>query len=459
MDVELSHLYDLTVLRVDLDLRGMRLPDGTRGPAAVFEAWRGSEKPTVLARVPPPSPRLSDPPSADGGAAEFEIPHAIFTTPLLATSRGVPVWLDLPPSAGPLRTLPWEALLAPLDAPLLRLPSLTLPPRELAGAGLQVALVASSIGTEDFLEFADNIPRLVEVFQAVTTRPVVVHVFANQVYRQALRQKLGDRSEVKIHDGPAHGELELATYPGRAPDGVESRWLTWVYERLAGLAVDHVHFYCHGDVVLEDGSLAFASTPETSQDEYSCVGSPELLVALTGLGAWSVGFSAPSANMSPEAIRDVAYAVADARPGVIVVHEIAGDEGLRELRSVLSVVLGGSREPSPRVLATSLWIDPSRVDASGAPASGATAEPDPIWAPLLSAATGAALRAAETPAWIATTARVLEQAQAHWLASGSGGGQGNWQHQGVQALRIAADLLEEHVKSAGQSGSAEELPK
>src|SRR3712207_4141280 len=124
MDVELSNRYDLAILRIDLDRRGMRQSDGRSGPAAIFEAWRGSDEPTVLARVTPPSAGPAQLRRSHVDLPDFRPPAEIFTAPFFAGLDGEPLWLDLPATAGALRLLPWERLLEPLGVPVLRLPSL-----------------------------------------------------------------------------------------------------------------------------------------------------------------------------------------------------------------------------------------------------------------------------------------------------------------------------------------------
>lgn len=451
MDVELSSQLDLAVLRMDIDRRGRRRSDGTLGPAAVFEVWRGSDEPTVLARVLPPTSGHAQLRDEDVDVADFRPPAEIFTAPFFTTLRGDPLWLDLPPTAGALRLLPWERLLEPLGVPVLRLPPLTLPARPPATSRLQVALVASSIGEEDRPELERSVPLMVEAIRAATPRPTSVHVFANQAHLTTLRRVLGPDPDVQVHDPPGARGRTRGAAGSRIPSGVESPWLTWMCDRLVGVAVDHVHFYCHSDVVLGSGVVSFAGTPDSTDDSYRCVGTAELLAALIGLGAWSVGFSGPKENFSPEGLRDVAYAVTDARPGPVVLQETAGDPDCRELSAGLSVVWNRPPPRLPGSVATAIWMDPELV--RGRTSTASTAGPgDRVLAELLSTATGAALRAEATPTWIAATARVLEQAEAHWRASAPSGPVRSGRQATVEALRFAADLLEAHVKEAGPSG-------
>ncbi|MGY1707500.1 hypothetical protein ACI79C_23295 [Geodermatophilus sp. SYSU D00697] len=449
MDVQLSAQYDLTVLRVDLDRRGRRLDDGTLGPAAVFEVWRGSDEPTVLARVRPPAAGSTDVSPEREGLADFRLPPEVLSAPLFTALDGQPLWLDLPATAEMLRMLPWERLLARLSVPVLRLPSLTLPPRDTSSPGLQVALVASSIGEEDRRDFERDLPRLIEAIASASDRPVSLHVFANQIHVEFLRGELSSRPDVQIYDPPS-GRPTRDTSASRIRAAVEDPWLSWVHDRLVGVAIDHLHFYCHGDVVLDDGVLSFASTPRTTDDSYRCVGTPELLAALVGLGAWSVGFSGPRENLSPEGLRDLAYAVSDVRPGPVVLQETGADPEFRELNSALSLVWNRPPPPPPHSLATALWIDPALLYDPD-PELSATAATDQVWNSVLSAATGAALSSEVTPTWVATTARVLEQAEAHLRASTTSG-PGRGQDATMEALRFAVDLLEEHVRQAGRSG-------
>jgi hypothetical protein len=98
-------------------------------------------------------------------------------------------------------------------------------------------------------------------------------------------------------------------------------------------------------------------------------------------------------------------------------------------------------------VATAVWVDPALLRWTASTA-GTT---DPTLASLFSTATGAALSAERTPTWVAAMARVLEHAEAHWLAS-TPSVPGRRREAGVEALRFAADLLEAHVKQAGPSG-------
>lgn len=457
MDVELSNRYDLAVLRIDLDRRGMRLPDGTRGPAAIFEAWRGSEEPTVLARVTPPSTASVKLRREGVDLPDFTPPGEIFTARVFRALKGEPLWLELPATAGALHLVPWERLLEPLGVPVLRMPPLTLPARPPATSRLQVALVASSIGGEDRSDFERDIPMMVEAIRSATPRAGSVHVFANKAHEPVLRSVLGPAPDVEIHEPPLNAKPARAAPGSRIPATVENPWLGWMLNRLVGVAVDHVHFYCHGDFVLDSGAVSFAGTPDSTDDSYRCVGSPELLAALTGLGAWSVGFSGPRQNLSPEGLRDVAYAVTDTRPGPVVLQETAGDPEFDELRSALSVIWNRPPPSAPRCLATAIWLDPAllRWTEGTAFTAGTT---DRVVASLLSTATGAALHAERTPTWVAATARVLEQAEAHWRASVPSGPRRTGRHATVEALRFAANLLEEHVKEAGPSGTEGRRP-
>lgn len=458
VEAELIHQYDLTVLSISVDRRSRRLADGSLGPAVVFRVCRGRAEPLVLARVPLSEAVPTDAEAAaDAGVDEFVPPREVLTAPELTSSasEGRPLWLDLPAIAGVLRLMAWERLLEPLGAPVLRLPSLILPPRPLQ-SGLEVALCASSIGMEEDDGWVETLERLVGALRAATTRHVSVHVFPNAAHVPVLRQGMGKYLDVTIHD-PDQVDVSGTGRQrrGEGPPAVENPWLLWMQQRLCGVAVDHVHFFCHGAFVLDHGTVSFATTPSSTDDGYRCVGAPELLAFLTGLGAWSVGLSGPVGNLSPPGLRDLAYSISDARPGPIVQHETGGDPGCAELTDALSVSWNEGPSPAPRSTSTAVWAHPASVlpSASQPPVAVRDRSPeDPAGGPLLTEATVAALASSGTPTWVAATARVLEQAQAQWLAGSPGRPEQANRPAAVEALRTAAGLLDRHVRGAGEAG-------
>lgn len=487
MDVELLHQYDLTVLSVNVNHRGRKLRkddpgsaanrggqelrDGDLGPAAVYEVWRGSEEPVILARVPTPEETKPGGAAPSAGEADFAPPREVLTAPALArlASEGEPIWLDLPATAGPLRLMPWERLLAPLGVPVLRLPSLLLPSRP-SEAMLQVALCASSIPAEGDDDWVRHVVRLAKAIVDSTTRPLAVHVFTNCVHVAGLQESLGEVPQVTIHDpGPEPTSRPSQTRRAEALSTVENPWLLWMQERLVGVAVDHIHFLCHGDFVLDHGSVAFATTPWTTGDGYRCVGPPELLALLTGVGAWSVGLSGPAGNISAPGLLDVAYSINDAQPGPVVQHEIVADADFADLSNALSLCWNDRPSPAPRTASTAIWAHPASVSRLGSRQSSARSQrPEKFAWEELPPATDAALASAATPTWVAATARVLEQAGAQWLAGSTTSGRGLASLSGsaepvdrpaaVEALQFAAELLDSHVRDAGESGQRGRRP-
>jgi hypothetical protein len=226
--------------------------------------------------------------------------------------------------------------------------------------------------------------------------------------------------------------------------------------------VDHLHFLCHGFLAADGGAVALAPSPLSNEDRRigRFVGATETVTLLSALGAWSAGFTGPDGNYSALGLRALADAVAEARPGPVLAHETAGDEDFTELGRTLTLALGSTQANAPAPGRTALWIHPERVQQSPYPVESAAAPADALLddasstSLLFGTATTAALAAPETPSWVASSARVLEQAQAAWLSptqTGMGelGPDSEWRSQAESALRLAGELLEAHVRQAG----------
>jgi hypothetical protein len=452
---------DLAVLRIRLDRRSVGGPGKRLGPAVVFELVVGTGDALELARVPPGE--LGVPEQGLSGVRHelpITLPAGLVGHPAIgaALADRSALWLELPAPSGPLRPLAWEAALAQLPVPVLRLPYFALRPVPTDGP-CTIAICASSPAAKGRIDIADGVQRFLEVIRDQLGWATRVHVFTDAEWSW----ELSDGDGVTVHDPRRAADYALPRRSTAVSDTstVDNPWLRWMHDELAGSAVDHVHFLCHGFLAADGGAVALAPSPTDNSDRRISrfVGAGETVALLTALGAWSVGFTGPDGNYSELGLRALADAVAEGRPGPVLAHETTGDERFTELGAALAVAIGVPPDPVPRWRRTALWIHPQRVQpsasSSGRPASGAALlDESSSTSLLLGEQTTRALAATQTPSWVASSARILEQAQASWLSPtqagvGEGASDPAWREQAESALRLAAELLEAHVRQSG----------
>lgn len=452
---------DLAVLRIRLDRRGGLLEDGRRGTAVVVELVVGTGEAVELGRVPPAG--LGLPGEGLAGARDdlpITLPGEVLGHSAIAEAMSgrSALWLELPAPSGPLRPLAWESALAPLGVPVLRLPYFALRPVATDGP-CTIAICASSPAAKGRIDVSDAVERFVGVARERLGPLTRIHVFTDERWSSRIAELPG----LRVHDprGAADYGLPRRSTAVEDTSTLQNPWLMWMRDQLAGTAVDHVHFLCHGFLAAEGGAVALASSPLVDQDRISrFVGSSETVALLSVLGAWSVGYTGPDGNYSELGLRALADAVAEVRPGPVLAHETAGDRDFAELGRALALAIGPDPTPSPRPGRAALWIHPQRLQQSLYPTESAAAPGAALLdvtsstSLLFGPATTAALAAPDTPSWVASSARVLEQAQGAWL-SPTQTGPGDlardpgWSRQAESALRLACDLLEAHVVQAG----------
>jgi hypothetical protein len=227
-----------------------------------------------------------------------------------------------------------------------------------------------------------------------------------------------------------------------------------LYE-LDGRAIDAAHFICHGYYAGEHGAIALASSPLAGAGAtYSrFIGAGELSGFLTAVGAWAVGLTGPEHNYAPVGLRDVADNLAQTRPLHVVVHEIGEDPQLDEVAAAYGLMFALEPRPAPLLGASALWVHPKLVAEPRPPAPSELAGDQ--WldrdagTALFGSATKEALYGEVTPTWVASSARVIEQAQGDLLgplgATRSRVLEAASPEDVAEALRAAAGLLERHV--------------
>lgn len=447
---------DLAVLRIRLDRRGLGREDGRRDVAVVFEVVVGTGEPVELTRVAPG--RLGIPERGIVGAGPdipVTLPEELRDHRAIgkAMAGRTILWLELPAPSGPLRALAWETMLAPLAIPVLRLPYFALQPVA-TESPRTIAICASSPNAKAQIDIAEAVRRFLRVARERVDLLAPIHVFTDRSWARELEHDRG----LMVHD-PRDSEAGTGST-------LQNPWTQWMRDQLARIAVDHVHFLCHGFLAADGGAIALAPSPLANEDRQTSrfVGPNETVALLSALGAWSVGYSGPADNYSRLGLRALADAVAEARPGPVLAHETEDDPGFAELGRGLALAIGPDAprlvRPGPAVL----WIHPQRVEDSPYPTE-TVAETEAGTTPgellldsnstsmLFGPATTAALAAPNTPSWVASSARVLEQAQAAWLSPtqtglGASGPDPDWSRQAADALRQASGLLEQHVREA-----------
>jgi hypothetical protein len=472
---------DLAVLRVSLDRRGItsgvsldrrgitsRRDEGTTygESSAVAEIQFGTDAPMPAGRAPVSALGLGDRVGGYERPEMFRLPDELLQAVrafLAADDR--PLWLELPEPCGYLRLVPWETLLtATLDRPVLRLPYFSLLPQA-ARDTLEVAVCASSPRAKAAFDVTDALIRYVEIVGRTLDRKWRVHVFADVDQYHHLEQEWQDRAHIVVHNPNNAESFEL---PERAPKigigaNIRNPWLLWILKELGGRAVDVVHFICHGYFADDRGAIALASSPLVNTDAtYSrFVGAPELGGFLTAAGAWSIGLTGPDNNFAPLGLREVADSLAQTRPLHVLAHEAGEDPQFAEIEAAYRLMFTTLPRPAPLLRASALWVHPNLVAGARSPAppeltgdqwldeQGSTA--------LLGPETKRVLHGELTPAWVAASARVIEQVQGDLL-----GPLGTTRSQLLeraspedveQALRSAANLLEQHVVADSPRGT------
>ena len=305
-------------------------------------------------------------PPADGpevrSAPGLDVPAIARALP---GGRFDPVWLDLPSPRGYLHTLPWEGLLLGLGRPVWR-GSRTAPLPRLGAPSLTVTVCAGA--------WPDG-------RRGMPERPAEAWAVPAQC-----------RADVRVFTDPPPPD-------GRPPAGLGDPWLRGVRDAWDGRALDVLHVVAPG---VFTGGRGAVRAPDGH-----AVGAAELSAFLGRTGAWCLMLTGASAAGSMAALRDLADAVATARPCVTLTHD--ADEPYeppadlipgRNLGPLFGRAFGteaaGSAPPASPAVGT--WVAPSFVD-------GSAIEADP---PPVGPRARAVLAREHAPGWVAAYLRDLE---------------------------------------------------
>jgi hypothetical protein len=363
-----------------------------------------------------------------------------------STVPATAIWLELPSPRGYLYVLPWERLLAPLGRPLLRLPYHVLRPQA-PSPSLAVALCASAPLAKAPFDTVGEMDRMARLWLDRAGDQVTFHLFTDIESHGPLRSRVSDLSgRVVVHD-PAEAEAYPApprTSRVASESAVVNPWLRWICESLEGKALDVAHFISHGYLSGDSGAIALASTParDTDRNWSRFVGPAEMSLFLSRLGIWSLVLSGPPYNYSGAALRELADAIALARPGVAVAHELMADWDGEQLARLVEMVYGAGPPVEAPMPGVTCWVHPHFVryppeerEALLLTEQGTSS--------LIKTATQDVLAGEHTPAWVAAGARYLEAQQATWLPSSP---DEEVDKDAVAALESVSRLLEKHAK-------------
>jgi hypothetical protein len=249
----------------------------------------------------------------------------VFTMRRIGMKDSHPVWLHLVKPYGYLGALPWEQILVPaLSRPVLRLPDFLEPPRENRNV-LDVALCCSTPMASAAIPTEEVVEEVVRSVFSASVRPrTTLHVFADQVYYQALSARFAGDPSVAVHDpgGAAEYGEQIRQSEISEKGRVVSPWLRWIRDAMKGRSLDCVHFICHGYLAGDRPALAFTESPLVNYDDNEAryVGVAELASFLTQSGAWGAAFSSPAENYSEVGLRLFADTLAQTRPGPVLFH-------------------------------------------------------------------------------------------------------------------------------------------
>ncbi|WP_285102201.1 hypothetical protein [Promicromonospora sp. MEB111] len=456
-------------LRSEIDLPTLRISVDLATSEAVFAAVRGRRRPTEVARCP-----LADlglPPSAVEHVrdADLTVPVTVVTrlsaaAENLGTSPLPPhnaLWLEFPVPRGLVHVLPWERLLAGLGRPLFRLPFHPVRPQK-PGVQLDVAICSSSPFPTVRFDPARVVAELAHQYLDIPGRHVTVHLFTDAdryaATCDAVHPLLG-RGDVVVHvpaERDAAARRTIAR-PG-GPHAIANPWLTWILDAVEGGRLDIVHFVAHGHLSDGRGALVLAGSPASNDGPATFVEAVEVIELLTRVGAVGLALSDPPGSDSAAGLRDLADYVAQSRPGVTAVHDVAADPGGEQLARSLRTALTPSGPLTAPFPAMTAWVHPLFVEV--------VRDPEPAGEPLttdlreltdglmlrkdgrsafLHEATRKAAVEVDGDSWVASASRSIEHLQMSWLPYTA---DLPVDQAAVDALNRVSALLERHVHLA-----------
>jgi hypothetical protein len=398
---------------------------------------------------------------------EYRIPeyvlHGIEDALIGVLGEGVPLWLEFTDDCGNLPLVPWERLLEPtLNIPILRLPYFSLKPFSSATSCLDIVVCASMPAAKSPFpveEIVDNLTRRIQ--EVVRRDMMIIHVFSDAAVYPNLQYLLKGRfaprdgSGIRLYN-PERARRYSIPEPSsniqETPEDLGSPWLQWIVDSLGHRSADVVHFICHGYLNSQQGALAFAESPVVDEDRRLArfVGPQQLTTFTQRIGAWSIGFSSPENNFSAPGLRLLADQIARLRPGPVLIHETIVDSNLIDVGEAYRFLYNAEQDTLPSSAAVGLYSHPARVRQLS-PDIAQTEQAQELSDYTL--AKGQTLQILEahmnTPVWVASSQRYLEQSAAEVLSAGqSSAAQSPTQAGEEEALKLLADVLERHATSS-----------
>ncbi|MFI2364726.1 hypothetical protein [Promicromonospora sp. NPDC019610] len=467
-------------LRSEIDLPTLRISVDLATSEAVFATVRGRRRPTEVARCPLADLGLPASAVQHVRDADLTVPVAVVTqlataAEQLGTSPLPPhnaLWLEFPVPRGLVHVLPWERLLAGLGRPLFRLPFHPVRPQK-PGVQLDVAICSSSPFPAVRFDPAQVVAQLAHQYVDTPGRHVTVHLFTDAdryaATCDAVRPMLG-RGDVVVHvPVERDAAARRAAVPPAGPHAIANPWLTWILAAVEGGRLDVVHFVAHGHLSDGRGALALAGSPTTDEGPATFVEAVEVIELLTRVGAVGLALSDPPGSDSAAGLRDLADYVAQSRPGVTAVHDVAADPGGEQFGRSLRTALTPSAPLAAPFPAMSAWVHPLFVEV--------TPDPEPPGEPLttdlrtltdglmlrtdgrsafLHEATRKAAVEVDGDSWVASASRSIEQLQMSWLPYTA---DLPVDQAAVDALNNVSALLEQHVHLAYPEEAAPPPPE
>jgi hypothetical protein len=297
------------------------------------------------------------------------------------------------------------------------------------------------------------------LLEAKLREKVTIHVFTDAHIFHNLQNILrnqpatADGSKVQLYN-PEEASIDKITQPlgGNARDlpSFENPWLLWIVDTLRGRSVDVVHFLCHGYLATDQGALVVQSSPVPNSNEELTlfVGPQQLANFALHLGAWSIGFSSPPNNYSGSGIRLLADQLARLRTGPVVLHEIREDPSSLTLVRTYRFLCNEEQDALPSSPAIALYCHPSRVKQTADPANEIDQKNLMTSYTLAKGKTLKHIQSKDnTPAWIASSQRYLEQSVADLLNAEADSSTPSAVQEGTkEALSFLSELLERHAK-------------
>jgi hypothetical protein len=391
---------------------------------------------------------------------DFHLPSTIAHELNAALVSSEPLWLELTDSSSNLVMVPWERLLQPyLNRPLLRLPYFALQPITNPVPTLELVLCASAPEAKSPLPIPELLTLITRTILETVDLYTVIHIFTDDAFYELVQQGLRglpaspDQGEIHLHNpqtSMSYSRPQRTTQIQEIPGYLESPWLRWISEALAGRSVDLVHFICHGYLSSDQGALAFAETPTYNRDQSWArfIGPQQLSTFLTQIGAWGVVLTSPEANFSILGLRLLADQLAHTRPGLVLLYELNQDDWqATALASTYRFLLDRvNNQPPPISSALSLYCHPAdlgllekgiAISSFSLPSvTQSFAQPKDISSGQLES----------VPGWLAASQRFIEQSAAQYLEQSPQSERETAKRQGIEdALTALTDIIERHL--------------